>query len=193
MKNRNRRLLSIDLLLPAEASAADPVAPARLQAQPVELSVSPAEQPSPALRYRLLPISSELNPGDAAPIYLRLRHELDEEAWKQIQEKHDAWNAVPLEKLPSRRPGSSWTSGAARLSSLRIGTRRQFCDWSYPLAEQRQEMIEILLPDCQSMRQWARLLQSRPGSRRPSTPTTRRSIRSRPASPSAGTSARGRS
>ena len=44
---------------------------------------------------------------------------------------------------------------AGRIKLLRIGTRRQYCDWSYPLTEQRQEMIEILLPDCADMRQWA--------------------------------------
>ena len=90
---------------------------------------SPADQPSPALRYRLLPISSELNPGDAAPIYLRLRHELNDASWKEIQEKHDAWNMVPLEKFPiadARQFVDRWR-GTTNL--LRIGTRRQSCDW----------------------------------------------------------------
>ncbi len=154
MRNHDRRILMTSvlgscLLLSARAS---------LQAQPKELAVSPAEQPSPALRYRLLPMSSELNSGDAAPMYLRLRHELGEARWKQIQEKYDAWNSLPLEKLPipeARKFVDQW-GNTTKL--LRIGTRRQYCDWSYPLAEQRREIIEILLPDCQSMRQWARLL-----------------------------------
>jgi len=134
------------------------IAGASLQAQPKELSVSPAEQPSPALRYRLLPISSELNPGDAAPMYLRLRHELDDARWNQIEEKFHAWNSMPLEKLPipeARKFVDKW-GNTTKL--LRIGTRRQFCDWSYPVAEQRLEIIGIMLPDCQSMRRWARLL-----------------------------------
>ena len=38
------------------------IAPAGLRAKPRELSLSPAAAPSPALHYRLLPISSELNP-----------------------------------------------------------------------------------------------------------------------------------
>src|SRR5208337_4011851 len=147
MKNRNRRRL----MTAVRSSLLLVMAPAMLLAQPKELSLSPAEQPTPALRYRLLPISSELNPGDAAPIYLRERHELLEAWWKQIQEKYDAWNSVPLEKLPipeARKYVDQWGS---RTKLLRIGTRRQFCDWSYPLAEQRQEIIEIMLPDCQSM------------------------------------------
>src|SRR5208337_4033257 len=46
---------------------------------------------------------------------------------------------------------------------LRIGTRRQYCDWSYPLAEQRLDLIGMLLPDCQSMRQWAKVLKLKAG------------------------------
>ncbi len=133
-------------------------APGKLLAQPKELPVSPAEQPAPALRYRLLPVSSELNPGDAAPVYLRLRFGLDEASWKQMQEKANAWALVPLEKLPIAEARKLVNEWAGRIKLLRIGTRRQYCDWSYPLAEQRQEIIEILLPDCQDMRQWARLL-----------------------------------
>jgi len=174
MKNCNRRLLMTCVLgsfLLAGAPArllAQPVkpppaatkgaAPAQPPAQPVELSVSPAEQPSPALHYRLMPVSSELNPGDAAPMYLRLRHELDEAAWKEIDEKHDAWSSVPLEKLPIAEARKFVDRWRGRTQLLRIGTRRHFCDWSYPLAEQREDMIGILLPDCQSMRQWARLV-----------------------------------
>src|SRR5271157_5309744 len=155
MKNRNRRLLMTSvlgscLLLDARAS---------LLAQPKELSVSPAEQPSPALRYRLLPISSELNPGDASAVYLRLRCQLNDAAWKQIQEKADAWASVPLEKLPTSEVRQFVDQWAGRTKLLRIGTRRQSCNWSYPLLEQRRELIEILLPDCQDMRHWARLLQ----------------------------------
>jgi len=133
-------------------------APAMLRAQPKDLSVSPAEAPSPALRYRLLPINSELNPGDAAPVYLRMGWQLNESAWNQTQEKADAWNTVPLEKLVFSDAGLTVNQWADRIKLLRIGTRRQFCDWSYPLAEQRQEIIEILLPDCQGMMKWARVL-----------------------------------
>jgi hypothetical protein len=127
--------------------------------KPKELAISPAEQPAPALRYRLLPISSELNPGDAAPIYLRLRHELRDETWNQIQQKHEAWNLIPLEKIPvqeARKFVDQW-SNTTKL--LRIGSRRETCDWGVPLLEQRHEAIDILLPDCQSMRQLARLMQ----------------------------------
>ena len=174
MKNRDRRLLVTTLLwsfllpggparLLAQPVEPPPAAtkgavPAQPPAQTVELAVSPAEQPSPALRYRLLPISSELNPGDAAPVYLRLRHELGDAAWQEIGEKYDALVPVPLEKMPVAEARQFVDKWGGKTALLRIGAGRKFCDWSYPLAEQRQEIIEMLLPDCQSMRQWSRLL-----------------------------------
>src|SRR5262249_32279956 len=51
-----------------------------------ELTVSPAAAPVPALKYRLLPSSADLNSGDAAPIYLRIRfqgNKQQEEAWRR--------------------------------------------------------------------------------------------------------------
>src|SRR5262249_33684781 len=32
------------------------------------------------------------------------------------------------------------------------------CDWNYTLPEQKEEVIEVLMPDLQDMRDWARLL-----------------------------------
>jgi hypothetical protein len=154
MQNHYRRLL----MTAALGSCLLLSARARLRAQPIELSVSPAEQPAPALRYRLLPISSELNPGDAAPIYLRLRHLPSDADWQQFLEKTDAWASVPMDKVPITEARKFVDQWGATTKLLRIRTRRQSCDWSYPLAEQRQEAIEILMPDCNLMRGWARLL-----------------------------------
>ena len=40
--------------------------------KPKVVVVSPAAEPVPALKYRLVPSSADLIPGDAAPIYLRI-------------------------------------------------------------------------------------------------------------------------
>ena len=53
--------------------------------KPTELVLSPAAEPVPALRYRLLPLESTLLPGDAAPIYLRIRHEQTGESLKELE------------------------------------------------------------------------------------------------------------
>src|SRR5690349_12949830 len=65
----------------ARAQDADPRAKAP-ETKVKELRVDPAPAPRPALRYRLLPLAPDRTPGDAAPIYLRLRHELPDEAMR---------------------------------------------------------------------------------------------------------------
>jgi hypothetical protein len=132
-------------------AAADPPDPAR----PRELTLSPAAAPVPALKYRLLPMSSELNAGDAAPIYMRLKYEI-ENSFNQGQGHLAGWLEMPLDKLPVQEARQLDMSG--RLKLLALGARREFCDWSYPLPEQRQQAFDILLPELQSMRVWGRFL-----------------------------------
>lgn len=126
--------------------------------EPKVLEVDPAPEPTPALRYRLVPMSSELTPGDAAPVYLRQRHETRDEAWQPLARDSVAWLELPFETFPAadaRRLVDAWGS---RLRQLDIAARRSTCDWGYPILEQRKEIIEILLPDAQDLRNWVRLL-----------------------------------
>ncbi|MFO0889841.1 MAG: hypothetical protein U0790_11955 [Isosphaeraceae bacterium] len=135
------------------------LAPARGEepAKPTEIAFDPAPAPSPALRYRLLPLSSELQPGDAAPVYLRARHEISD-SWKEIGEKSSAWLEMPLDKFPADEARAFVKSWGGRIRQLEFAARRSSCDWSYTLPEQRLEAFDILLPDVQDLRTWARLL-----------------------------------
>jgi hypothetical protein len=126
--------------------------------KPKALVVSPAAAPVPALRYRLVPSSADLNPGDAAPIYLRIRHEMQEEAWRQISEKPLKWLELPLKDFPTAEARQFVDLWNSRLKQIDFGTRRKTCDWNYTLPEERLNAIAILLPDAQSMRVWGRLL-----------------------------------
>jgi len=129
--------------------------------KPKLLILSPAAAPVPALQYRLLPSSADLNPGDAAPIYLRIHGYEDtamEGPWKQISEKSAQWLEVPLKDFPTAEVRSFVNLWSGRLNQLEYGTRRKNCDWNYTLPEERLNAIAILLPDVQSMRQWGRLL-----------------------------------
>jgi hypothetical protein len=123
-----------------------------------ELKVSPAAAPLPIFRYRLHPVAGKLMPGNAAPVYLRLRHEFTGEAWKQIREKVPAWLKMPLDEFPIKETHAFINNFRDRLKLLEIGTRRESCDWGYTLAEQRTDAINILLPDAQDMRQWGYLI-----------------------------------
>ena len=149
-RNRSMFAFLLSLTIPGTilAQPADP-------SKPRELAISPAALPSPIFRYRLVPMSSELNPGDAAPIYMRLNYEF-EAAFKEAQTKVDPWLEMPLEKLPIKE-ARNWDM-RGRIKLIELGTRRVFCDWSYPLEEQKLEAFDILLPEVQSMKTWGRLI-----------------------------------
>jgi hypothetical protein len=128
---------------------------------PKILIVSPAAVPIPALKYRLLPSSADLNPGDAAPIYLRAHGYEDmqlEDAWRQIAEKSSKWQDLPLKDFPAAEVHMFVNLWSGKLKQIEFGTRRKTCDWNYTLPEERLNAIAILLPDAQSMRQWGRVL-----------------------------------
>ena len=108
-----RRLVALVIwaisMLPGWAFA-QPARPAQ-PLNPKELTLSPAPAPVPALKYRLLPSWADLNPGDAAPIYLRIRNfeeskkpgEGIEPSWNQISDELEEVDERPARTVPGRR------------------------------------------------------------------------------------------
>lgn len=130
----------------------------RAVAEDVSLVVSPARPAVPALGHRLLPLESELNPGNAAPIYMRLGLVIAPEAREQLEKKPIDWLKVPLDQFPAAEAGKFIDRWKGQTALIEIGARRRSCEWDYPLAEQRDHANNILLPDAQAMRTWGRLL-----------------------------------
>jgi hypothetical protein len=150
-------------LASAECAVAQPEPKHPEPLNPKVIVVTPAAAPVPALKYRLLPSIADLNPGDAAPIYLRLRgfdgNKPLEEAWNQIGEVSLKWKNVPLDQFPTEEARKFVDLWKAQLEQIEFGTRRRACDWNYTLYEQRLDRVNVTLPDIQAMRrQWARLL-----------------------------------
>lgn len=152
-----RAMILLTALAPAPMAGAQPGGPPKDDAK--SFVVDPAPAPRPTFRYRLLPMESERTPGDAAPIYLRIRHELPSERIRAIVENHGAWIDRPAAEFPVPAAQAFVNEWAVRTEQIAFGARRQTCDWSYTLPEQRLNAIEILLPDAQEMRTWMRLLE----------------------------------
>src|SRR5262249_28008819 len=158
IRNRYAHSARIAILLvavsPISAIAQSPADKSPEPPKPKELALSPAAAPVPALKYRLLPSAAELNPGEPAPIYLRIHGYEDsslEPHWKQIGEKSSKWLELPLDQFPVdevRQFVGLWSG--RKLQQLEFGTRRKTCDWNYTLPEERSRAVEILLPDAQS-------------------------------------------
>jgi hypothetical protein len=122
-----------------------------------DVTVSPARAPVPALRYRLYPSFTERKEGNAVPIYLRFAHERNDARKRQIREKPEEWNKLPLDKLPLDEIKKEFLGGYKyNYKQLELGARRKTADWSYTLDV--EDRIGILLPDAQEMRMQAPLL-----------------------------------
>ncbi len=121
------------------------------------LQLSPAAAPSPLFGYRLLPTAGELRPGDAAPIYLRLRHG-DPEGWQQIGKRTAAWNDLPLDEIPIKEAREFVNAWSPQWKQMKFAARRESCNWNYTIDEQRHEIINVLLPDMPDLRMWARMV-----------------------------------
>lgn len=98
------------------------------------LTLSPAAEPAPALKYQFSVPLYELRPGNAALQYYNLNIGLEsvgKEEWQKISDWCNAdWQAIPQEEL------SKSLAGLQNLfNRLRQGTRYRYCDWQLPVEE----------------------------------------------------------
>ncbi len=122
------------------------------------MGISPASEAVPALRTKLLPLESELTPGDAAPIYLRLASDLADDAQSSLAAKAKTWLDLPLEQFPAKEARAFLVGWRRELAQLEYGARRETCAWNYTLFEEREHITDVVLADAKSMLTWARLL-----------------------------------
>jgi hypothetical protein len=123
-----------------------------------ELEVSPADEPRPAMKYRLLPDPADLKPGNAATQYykayaLESESPIRAKAFAKIEE----WRETPNRDLDIGELGKTLEllREDSFYRSIRLATNRSTCDWEEPLEE---EGVHLLLPAMQSLRSVARLL-----------------------------------
>jgi hypothetical protein len=164
--NRLRQRSLVCLVLVAVTGlliAADPPTSTKVDEQKWqldrELTISPQAEPHPALKYRLMPLASELKEGNAVPIYLRLGHEQNDESRKYWMETPLPWNDLSLDKVPLADAHKYLDRMGWFLQQIDYGARRKSAEWSYTI--EQPDPISILLPDLQQMRGFAPLLVTR--------------------------------
>jgi hypothetical protein len=141
---------------PIAALAQPAKAPAPID--PKALTVDPTAAPVPALQYRLLPSSADLNPGDAAPIYLRIRYQTPDGPWSEINPNYLKWRDLPLDRFPAAEVQSFVDQFRRQIEQIEFAAHRRTCDWNYTVPEQRLDVINVALDDIQGMRRWLLLL-----------------------------------
>lgn len=113
------------------------------ESTPTKLTLYPADEPTPALKYRLLPPFLETIPGNAAVYYGKVKSErshyfTNEEHWKKM----DRWREMPLKLLNVSEYGVYFDLGFNE--PLARGSRCRFCDWQLPIGD--VPYYEMLLP-----------------------------------------------
>lgn len=120
------------------------------------MTLTPRAEPKPALAYRLLPLATDLKEGNAVPIYLRLNFEQSEANRKDWMETPKKWNAMPIDKIPLAEAKEFLNKYRNFYRQFDLGARRKSADWNYTLDQ--DNVIDILLPDVQSMRGFVPML-----------------------------------
>jgi hypothetical protein len=123
-----------------------------------ELEVSPADEPRPAMRYRLLPNPADLKPGNAATQYYKAfahdsRGPFQSEAYEKLETLMDSPpQAINIDELAKTL---EQLRDEVFYRSIRAATMRAICDWEEPLEE---EGVHLALPAVQGFRSVGRLL-----------------------------------
>ena len=147
-----RCLLAL-LLIPAFAQAQFP---------PIKLTVDPAPETKPSLRYELLPSGHDRVPGNAVLHYLKAHankpiDERDPAKLKAEGETVIRWEEAAPDKLPKKEVAEYLKRFKAAFRELEYGARCKTCDWtSAPAAG--TEAIDATLGNVQAHRELARWL-----------------------------------
>lgn len=134
------------------------VSPPPEDALPVtKLTVSPAAEPDPPLKYALVPAYGDLQPGNAATSYYRAITLLPN-ASKPFEDE-SKWVELPLAEFPCDEARKWLEQYRNTLEEVRIATFRETCDWNHRVRELRGlDTVNFMLPEMNRLREIARVL-----------------------------------
>ncbi len=124
-----------------------------------KVTIRPAPEPTPALKYQLLPPLPDRTPGNAAVLYNRILIQLPSAMNEETSEKVAKWASTDLAiaDLPLDEVRKTLQPFQSAMGELAIAARRESCQWDIPFQEGRNP-FGLLLPELQQQRQLARIL-----------------------------------
>ncbi|MFQ5735136.1 MAG: hypothetical protein ACE5KM_24645, partial [Planctomycetaceae bacterium] len=149
---------------PKGSSKSRPRRPAIDRTKPTtfKLTVSPAAEPEPALKYALLPRFEDLKPGNSTPFYYRAILSIKDrpkDPLKPFHDNYDTWMNGPPSQMPRDEVRKFLRGFRNVFHELKIATHREKTDWAWRLKDVTGiQAIAFLLPEVQEARQVARLL-----------------------------------
>jgi len=114
----------------------------------IQLTLRPAAEPQPSLKYRLLPPVWEQTAGNAALLYDPAVAAVREKDNAELRERIDEFLQKPLNELPRREILNLSDQFSNELSYVELAGRRQRCDWEPPVSMGYQ----MLLPELSQLR-----------------------------------------
>jgi hypothetical protein len=118
----------------------------------IRMTVSPAQELSPALKYRFRPRTSEHKSGNAALLYYRM---IDRINGKDDVKRLAKWLDTPLNKLPHAEARKMLQRYSTILKETELAAHRKSCHWELPFSE---EGIETILPPLNKFRHLSKIL-----------------------------------
>jgi hypothetical protein len=124
------------------------------------MTLYPADEPKPALKYKLLPGFHDRRPdGNAAVVYNKIMMEVRaDKSQQELIDKCEKWSTTPLDQLP--KDGLELLVHFPWFDELDRAARMEICDWQQPLRESKNP-IAIVLPEIQYSRDLCRILAAR--------------------------------
>jgi hypothetical protein len=144
------------------AKANPPAEPQKPVVEVIRITIHPAAEPKPALKYHLLPTFLEQTPGNAVPLFLKVVA-MFERGLEELRGKPEnkfgnpvEMTGAPLDKFPRDRARKLLDAYGDVLSQIDLMARRERCDWDAPLRQ--GHVYDILLPEVHESRHFARLV-----------------------------------
>jgi len=125
----------------------------------VKLTVSPAAESVPALKYDLVFRADELTAGNAADELTAVFREYSESLTDEAKEEIDGWTRAPLADLPRLRAEQVMAEHARILTDLKAALSRRECQWPDP--RNPAKPAEDIMPVLGEARDVARLLEAK--------------------------------
>ncbi|MEX0938438.1 MAG: hypothetical protein WDZ59_11310 [Pirellulales bacterium] len=130
----------------------------------ISLTLTPAGEPVPALKYKLLPPGMNLTEGNAATFYYRaiLAMPSNNDQSSQYPEMLQKWADIPIEQLPKDEIRAVLPHYHSALGELHTASTRRDCEWSLEIHQlEGPDVISFRLQELQPLRTLARVLQAK--------------------------------
>jgi hypothetical protein len=124
----------------------------------VRLTISPAAELQPALKYSLLPTLLDQSGGDGMSLYYTAMDQTEGFTRDEdLQTKVMDWQDMPADQMPWKEVRQKCEAFTGQMELLDLAARYRTCQWTLPIEKQG---ISTLLPSLSKWRLAARIVQS---------------------------------